>query len=110
MSSQGLELHSLTARNTTFKAVRCYRKFNKNRQPTGQQDRKNSENIRSSNREMDSSLLEFWKEAGSYVHFLLLKTCGIETDDRNSEAGSSDSTAIRGRSHGSGFPRGANPP
>lgn len=45
LSSQDSGIRHNAARTTTFKAVRCYRKFNQNRQPTEMQDRKFSENI-----------------------------------------------------------------
>ncbi|QDT44601.1 hypothetical protein Pan241w_47140 [Gimesia alba] len=57
-SSQDYDIRHIAARTTTFKAVRCYRKFNQNRQPTGLQDHKFSENIGKG----EAGTKDFWLE------------------------------------------------
>ncbi|QDV52736.1 hypothetical protein Enr17x_48030 [Gimesia fumaroli] len=67
-SSQDHDIHHIAARTTTFKAVRCYRKFNQNRQPTGLQDHKFSENITKGEAGTRDSCLERMQCNVLYVH------------------------------------------
>lgn len=78
------------AHTTTFKAVRCYRKLDRDRQPTGQQDHKFWENFKSQSVEVKLLGLETLYVACLFVQM------GLAEDLRNRNRSSKECSCFIG--------------